>query len=32
MRSGARTYIRCWEGIVFFSFVIDAYSRMVVGW
>jgi putative transposase len=26
------TYIRCWEGIVFFSFVIDCYSRMVVGW
>jgi putative transposase len=26
------TYIRCWEGVVFFSFVIDCYSRMVVGW
>ncbi len=26
------TYLRCWEGIVFFAFVIDAYSRMVVGW
>jgi putative transposase len=26
------TYIRCWEGIVFFSFVIDCYSRMIVGW
>jgi putative transposase len=26
------TYLRCWEGVVFFSFVIDAYSRMVVGW
>ncbi len=26
------TYLRCWEGLVFFSFVIDAYSRMVVGW
>jgi putative transposase len=25
-------YLRCWEGIVFFSFVIDAYSRRVVGW
>jgi putative transposase len=23
------TYIRCWEGVVFFSFVIDCYSRMV---
>ncbi|MCA1679759.1 MAG: IS3 family transposase [Actinobacteria bacterium] len=26
------TYIRCWEGIVFFSFVLDVYSRKVVGW
>jgi len=26
------TYLRCWEGIVFFSFVIDAFSRRVVGW
>jgi transposase InsO family protein len=26
------TYLRCWEGVVFFAFVIDAYSRMVVGW
>ena len=26
---GAR---RCWEGVAFFSFVIDVYSRMVVGW
>jgi putative transposase len=26
------TYLRCWEGAVFFSFVIDAFSRMVVGW
>jgi putative transposase len=26
------TYLRCWEGVVFFSFVIDAFSRMVVGW
>ena len=26
------TYLRCWEGVVFFSFVIDVYSRMVVGW
>ncbi len=25
-------YLRCWEGLVFFSFVIDAYSRMIVGW
>jgi putative transposase len=26
------TYLRCWEGLVFFSFVIDAYSRMIAGW
>jgi len=26
------TYLRCWEGLVFFSFVIDAFSRMIVGW
>jgi transposase InsO family protein len=26
------TYLRCWEGVVFFSFVIDAYSRKIVGW
>jgi putative transposase len=25
-------YLRCWEGVVFFSFVIDAYSRRIVGW
>jgi len=26
------TYLRCWEGLVFFAFVIDAYSRRIVGW
>ena len=26
------SYLRCWEGVVFFAFVIDAYSRMIVGW
>jgi putative transposase len=26
------TYLRCWEGVVYFAFVIDAFSRMVVGW
>jgi putative transposase len=26
------TYLRCWEGVVFFSFVIDVFSRRVVGW
>jgi transposase InsO family protein len=25
------SYLRCWEGVVFFAFVIDAYSRRVVG-
>ena len=24
------TYLRCWEGVVFFSFIIDAWSRRVV--
>jgi putative transposase len=26
------SYLRCWEGVVFFSFVIDVFSRRVVGW
>jgi putative transposase len=26
------SYLRCWQGLVFFSFVIDAFSRKVVGW
>ncbi len=26
------TYLRCWQGLVFFSFVIDVFSRRVVGW
>jgi len=26
------TYLRCWERVVFFSFVIDVFSRRVVGW
>ena len=26
------TYLRCWQGVVFFSFVIDVYSRRIVGW
>ena len=26
------TYLRCWEGLVFFAFVLDAHSRKVVGW
>jgi putative transposase len=26
------TYLRCHEGVVFFSFVIDVFSRRIVGW
>jgi putative transposase len=26
------SYLRCWEGLVFFAFVLDAYSRTIVGW
>ena len=26
------SYLRCWEGVVYFSFVIDVYSRRIVGW
>jgi len=26
------TYLRSWEGVGFFSFVLDAFSRRVVGW
>jgi transposase InsO family protein len=26
------TYLRTWQGVVYFSFVIDVFSRMVVGW
>jgi putative transposase len=26
------SYLRCWQGLVFFAFVLDAYSRMIVGW
>ena len=29
---GDLSYLRCWEGVVFFAFVIDAFSRKVVGW
>jgi transposase InsO family protein len=25
-------YLRCWQGLVFFAFVVDAFSRTVVGW
>jgi putative transposase len=26
------SYLCCWEGLLFFAFVLDAYSRRVVGW
>ncbi len=29
---GDFTYLRSWEGASFFSFVIDAFSRKVIGW
>jgi putative transposase len=29
---GDFTYLRTWEGRSFFAFVIDVYSRMIVGW
>jgi putative transposase len=29
---GDFTYLRSWEGALFFSFVIDAFSRKVIGW
>jgi putative transposase len=29
---GDFTYLRCWEGVLYFSFIIDVFSRMVVGW
>jgi putative transposase len=30
--AGDLTYLRCWEGVVYLSFVIDVFSRRVVGW
>ena len=26
------SYLRCWEGVLFFAFVVDFLSRMIVGW
>jgi len=26
------TYVRCWQGTVFFAFVLNVYSRRIVGW
>ena len=30
--AGDLTYLRCWEGWLFFSFVVDVFSRRIVGW
>ena len=29
---GDFTYLKCWEGRAYFSFVIDVFSRKIVGW
>ena len=29
---GDLSYLRCWEGVVYFAFVVDVYSRRVIGW
>lgn len=29
---GDFTHVRCWEGVLYFAFVIDVFSRMIVGW
>ena len=29
---GDFTYLRCWERVIDFSFVIDVFARMIVGW
>jgi putative transposase len=29
---GDLTYLRCWERVVFFAFILDAYTRRIVGW
>src|SRR5260370_402378 len=26
------TYVRCWEGMAFFAFILDVHSRFLVGW
>jgi transposase InsO family protein len=32
VHAGICHVVRCWEGVVYFSFVLDAYSRAIVGW
>jgi transposase InsO family protein len=31
-RSDPYTRLRCWDGVLYFAFVIDVFSRRVVGW
>ncbi len=26
------TYLRSWQGLVFFSFILDVFGRRIVGW
>jgi putative transposase len=26
------THLRCWERVVLFAFILDAFSRRIVGW
>ncbi len=32
LRSDPYTYVPTWAGMVYVAFVIDVYSRMIVGW
>jgi transposase InsO family protein len=29
---GDQSYLRCWEGVVYFAFIVDVFSRRIVGW
>jgi putative transposase len=29
---GDFTHLRCWEGVLYLAFIIDVFSRMIVGW
>ena len=29
---GDFTHLRCWEGVIYRAFIIDVFSRMIVGW
>ena len=29
---GDFTHLRCWEGVSYLAFIIDVFSRMIVGW